>query len=74
MQIKMEININNSEYIQDLENFITDELLPAYIHSKTQNGMNPNQSYIIKKLLTIMKSKHEVPALFKSNLVKKKLI
>ena len=57
--------MNNSQYIQDLENFISDELLPAYIESKTRNGMNPNQSYIIKKLLCIMKDKKPVPALFK---------
>ena len=55
----------NRQYIEDLENFITDELIPAYIESKVRNGQNPNQSYIIKKLLDIMKSKKQIPALLR---------
>lgn len=57
--------MNNDLYIKELEDFITDELLPAYIESKVRNGMNPNQSYIIQKLLGIMKSKKQIPALLR---------
>jgi hypothetical protein len=55
----------NTTYTDDLENFIMDELLPAYIESKTRNGENPNQSYIVKKLLKIMRERRQVPAIFK---------
>ena len=58
----------NREYIKELENFITDELLRAYIESKVRNGMNPNQSYIIKRLLVIMTEKKPIPALLKKKL------
>ena len=62
---------HNTQYIKELEAFITDELLPAYIESKVRNKQDPNSSYIIKKLLDIMKSKREIPALLRA---KEKLI
>ena len=61
--------MTNDQYIKDLENFITDELLPAYIENCSRLGKNPNQSYIVKKLLKIMKTKEQVPALFKPKMV-----
>lgn len=61
----MSATIDNTQYIKDLENFIMEELLPAYIESYSRRGLDANQSYIIKKLLAIMKTKKEVPALLR---------
>lgn len=58
-------NLNNAQYTQELENFISDELLPAYIENCARLGRNPNQSYIIKKLLGIMQEKKPVPAIMR---------
>ena len=54
----------NCKYIQELEDLISDELLPAFIENQRRRGLNPNASPIIKKLLKIMKSKRDVPMLF----------
>ncbi len=55
----------NVEYIRELENLITDQLLPAYVESCRRRGVDPNQNEIIKDLLRIMKKKQEVPALLR---------
>lgn len=63
--------MNNVQYIKELEDFITDEMLPAYIESYSRRGLNPNQNAIIKKLLVIMTTKKEVPALLRPKVPKK---
>lgn len=60
--------MNKDQYIEELHNFITDELLPAYIESCVRNNRNPNQSHIIKKLLSIMKTRKPIPAIFKTQI------
>lgn len=55
----------NREYVQELEDLITDQLLPAYIESCRRRGVDPNQNTIIKDLLRIMKKKREIPALLR---------
>lgn len=55
--------MDNRQYIKQLEDLITDELLPAYIESQRRRGLNPNASPIISKLISIMKLKREVPIL-----------
>ena len=63
--------MNNREYIQQLEDLITEELLPAYIESQRRRGLNPNVSPIITKLINIMKLKREIPILLQSIPLKK---
>ena len=55
--------MSNREYVKQLEDLISDELLPAYVESQRRRGLNPNASPIISKLLKIMKSKREIPVL-----------
>jgi hypothetical protein len=58
--------MSNAKYIKELEDLITEELLPAYIESQRRRGLNPNASPIITKLINIMKLKREIPILLQS--------
>ena len=53
----------NRRYIEELENLISNELLPAYVESQRRRGLNPNASPIISKLLVLMKQKKDIPYL-----------
>jgi len=57
--------MNSTQYTDELEEFIVAEMLPAYIESKVRNGMDPNQSYVVGKLLAILKTKPQKAALMR---------
>lgn len=59
--------IYNKEYINSLEALIMDELLPAYLEACRLRGVDPNSKLIIKKLLKIMRSKEEIPAILQAS-------
>lgn len=50
-----------AEYIKELEDLISDKLLPAYIENCRTKGTDPRISTILSKLLAAQKLKKEVP-------------
>jgi hypothetical protein len=58
--------MDKSKYIKALEDFICDELLPAYIENARRRGIDPNQSEMVKKLINLMRKKREIPVLLQS--------
>lgn len=53
----------NSDYINELENCIMDELIPMYIVGCRASGKDPNMNPILKRLLEARELKQQIPKL-----------
>lgn len=58
----------SKEYVQALEDLITDKLLPVYIESCRRKGLDPNTTQIVQELVAILKKKQtKIPALLRAS-------